>query len=111
MRVRWHQKLSTTVEPLSHGSTDFPTRHDHELLPATVSEWFDGCNIASNLAWENKHTQAGVRNIATDTVQADTKLGSQHSILACHEVAGSIQSWIKKRNKSKRATQPYFTSK
>jgi hypothetical protein len=48
-------------------------------------------------------------------VQRKTELGrgSQHSILACHEVAGSIQSCIKKRQKGKKATQPQpqFNSK
>ena len=84
---------------------------DHELLRATVDEWLDGCNIASNLAWENKHSQSGVRDIAKDEVQRETQLGSQHSILACHEVASSIQSCIERRKKGKKATQPSFTSK
>ncbi len=84
---------------------------DYELLLATVQEWLDGCNIASTLAWESKHTQAGVRSIAKDTVQRETALNSQHSIFACHEVARSIQSYIERRNEGERATQPQFTSK
>jgi hypothetical protein len=42
----------TRLDGLSH--------QDHELLQATVEEWLDGCNIASNLAWENEHTQSGL---------------------------------------------------
>jgi putative transposase len=93
----------TRLDGLSH--------QDHELLRATVEEWLDGCNIASNLAWESKHTQKGVRNIAKDTVEGETELGSQHSILACHEVASSIQSCIERRKNGEKATQPQFTSK
>jgi IS605 OrfB family transposase len=84
--------------------------NDHELLHATVEEWLDGCNITSNLALENEHTQSGVRSIAKDTVQRETGLNSQHSILACHEVASSIQSCIERRKNGKRTTQPHFTS-
>jgi transposase, IS605 OrfB family, central region len=87
------------------------SQNDHELLQATVEEWLDGCNIASNLAWENEHTQSGVRKVAKSTVEEDANLGSQHSILACHEVASSIQACIERRNKDKKATQPHFTSK
>jgi hypothetical protein len=93
----------TRLDGLSH--------QDHELLQSTVQEWLDGCNIASNLAWGNEHTQKGVRDIAKDTVQEDTELNSQHSILACHEVASSIQSCIERRENNKKATQPHFTSK
>jgi putative transposase len=49
------------------------SQQDHDLLHATVEEWLDGCNIASNLAWENKHTQFGVRSVAKDTVQRKTE--------------------------------------
>ncbi|WP_209004175.1 hypothetical protein [Haloquadratum walsbyi] len=44
------------------------SQQDRELLYATVEEWLDECSIASSLAWENEHTQAGVRSIAKDTV-------------------------------------------
>ena len=87
------------------------SQQEHELLHATVEEWLDGCNIASSLAWEDEHTQAGVRSIAKDTVQGETQLNSQHSILACHEAASSIQSCIKRRKNGRQATQPQFTSK
>lgn len=87
------------------------SQQDHERLEDTVEEWLDGCNIASELAWESEHTRAGVRNLAKDTVQDETRLNSQHSILACHEVASSIQSCIKRRKNNKKATQPHFTSK
>jgi putative transposase len=93
----------TRLDGLSH--------KDHELLYATLQEWLDGCNLASNLAWGSKHTQKGVRNIAKDTVEEETELGSQHSILACHEVASSIQSCIERRKTGEKATQPQFTSK
>ncbi|ERG99590.1 MAG: hypothetical protein J07HQX50_00737 [Haloquadratum sp. J07HQX50] len=62
-----------------------------------MEEWLDGCNITSDLAWETEHTQAGVRNVAKET-----KLNSQHSILACHEVASRIQSCIERAKKTGR---------
>ena len=87
------------------------SQQDHECLRATIEEWLDGCNVASDLAWENEHTQAGVRDVAKDTIQRETGLNSQHSILACHGVASSIQSCIQRRKNGKKATQPHFTSK
>ena len=93
----------TRLDGLSH--------QDHDLLNATVEEWLDGCNIASNLAWKNEHTQSGVRSVAKDAVRSDTGLNSQHSILACHEVSSSIQSCIERRKNGEKATQPHFTLK
>ena len=87
------------------------SQDDRKLLHATVEEWLDGCNLASNLAWENEHTKSGVRQVAKDPVQENTGLNSQHSILACHEVAGAIKSCIERRKNGEKATQPHFTSK
>lgn len=86
------------------------SQQDHELLQSTVQEWLDGCNLASNLAWEEEHTKSGVRNIAQTPVENQTGLNSQHSILTCHEVAGAIKSCIERRREGERASQPQFTS-
>ncbi|ERG95512.1 hypothetical protein [Haloquadratum walsbyi] len=75
------------------------SQHDHELLRATTQGWLDRCNTASSLAWENEHTRSGVRNTAKDTVQGETNLGSQHSILACHEVAAAPNPVLKNERK------------
>lgn len=87
------------------------SEHDEQLLLNTIDEWRDGCNIGSDLAWETCHTKSDVRTLAKDTIKHQTELGDQHATLACHEVAGVINSCIERRKQGKKASQPQFTSR
>ena len=84
---------------------------DEQLLLDTIEEWLDGCNIASDLAWNTCHTKSDVRQLAKQQIKQETKLGDQHATLACHEVSGAIKSCIKRRKNGKKASQPQFTSR
>ena len=84
---------------------------DEQLLLDTIEEWRDGCNIASDLAWNTCHTKSDVRTTAKETIKKQTQLGDQHATLACHEVAGAIKSCIERRKQDKKASQPQFTSR
>ncbi len=90
---------------------DIRSERDEQLLLDTINEWRDGCNIASDLAWETCHTKSDVRTHAKDTIKEQTELGDQHATLACHEVAGAIKSCIERRKQGKKASQPQFTSR
>jgi IS605 OrfB family transposase len=84
---------------------------DEKLLHATVKAWLDSCNIASDMAWNVCNTKSDVESLAKATVQSETGLNSQHSILACYEVAGAISSCIERKKQGKKASQPQFTAK
>lgn len=84
---------------------------EQQLLFDTVDEWRDGCNLASDLAWNACHTKSDVQDIARDRIQDETELGSQHAILACFEVSQAITSCIERRKNGKKASKPQFTSR
>lgn len=84
---------------------------DEQLLLDTIEEWLDGCNIGSDLAWNECYTKSDVRELAKDRIKQDTELGDQHATLACHEVAGAIKSCIERRKSGKKAAQPRFTTR
>ena len=83
---------------------------DESLLCETVSEWKQGCQIASDKAWECCHSKADVQQLAYDDVREQTTLGSQHAILACHQVSDNIKSCISRRREGRKAGQPTYTS-
>ncbi len=95
----------TAITRLSMRSDD-----DRRLLLDTIEEWRDGCNLASDLAWNQCHSKSVIEDIARDKIQNQTGLGSQHAILACHEVSRAIKSGIECRQKGKKTSQPQFTA-
>jgi len=84
--------------------------HDESLLRETVDEWKRGCQIASDKAWECCHSKADVQQLAYDDVREETTLGSQHAILACHQVSDNIKSCISRRREGRKAGKPTYTS-
>ena len=80
------------------------------LLRDTIEEWKRGCQIAVDKAWERCHSKSDVQTLAYDDVREDTSLGSQHAILACHQVAENIKSCISRRQEGKKASKPTYTS-
>jgi hypothetical protein len=59
---------------------------DKSLLRDTIEAWKRGCQIAVDKAWERCHSKSECNNSPTvyDDVRENTRLGSQHAILACH---------------------------
>nr|WP_245708395.1 transposase [Halohasta litchfieldiae] len=83
---------------------------DESLLRETISEWKEGCQIASDKAWECCHSKSDVQQLAYDDIREQTTLGSQHAILACHQAADNIKSCISCRRDGRKAGKPTYTS-
>ncbi len=83
---------------------------DESLLGDTIEEWKQGCQIAVDKAWMQCHSKSDVQQLAYDDVRANTGLGSQHAILACHQAPENIKSCISRRQDGKKASKPTCTS-
>ncbi|ADB61897.1 transposase, IS605 OrfB family [Haloterrigena turkmenica DSM 5511] len=87
------------------------SREDERLLFATIDEWRDACNLASDLAWKRYETKSDMQDLAYDRIRDETELGSQHAVLACHEVASVVTSCTEKLRNGKKASKPRFTAR
>ena len=83
---------------------------DEQLLQQTVAEYKQGCQIAVDMAWERCRSKSDIQDLAYDEVLANTELGSQHAILACHQAAANIKSCITRRQDGKKASKPTYTT-
>jgi len=81
-----------------------------DLLEETISEWKQGCQIATDMAWGKCNTKSDVQPLAYDAVRDQTALGSQHAILATHQAAQAITGCIEHRAKGKKTSKPTFTA-
>lgn len=81
-----------------------------ERLEETITEWRRGCQIAADAAWGKCSAKREVQSLAYDFVREETSLGSQHSILATHQVAEAISSCLERRSKGKSVSKPTFTA-
>jgi len=87
------------------------SEEDDERLQKTVSAWLEGCNVASELAWDVADSPSAVQRLTYDRVREATGLGSQHAILAARHVARAIKSGIERRLRGRKASRPEFTSR
>ena len=83
---------------------------DKQLLQQTVTAYLRGCQIALDMAWERCHSKFDVQSLAYDEVREHTGLGSEHTILACHQAAENIKSCLSRWKDGKRASKPTYTS-
>ena len=83
---------------------------EKQLLRQTVTEYIRGCQIAVDMAWEQCHSKFDVQNLAYDEVREHTGLGSEHTILACHQAAENIKSCLSRWEDGKQASKPTYTS-
>ena len=81
-----------------------------QLLEETISEWKEGCQLATDMAWEECNAKSDVQPLAYDEVRDQTDLGSQHAILATHQAAQAITGCIERRANGKKASKPTFTA-
>ena len=72
------------------------TDEQQDLLDATISEWKDACNLSSRIGWDAGETRKTyLQDLAYDTVLEETRLGSQHAILATHQAAAALDGvWV-----------------
>lgn len=85
-------------------------KSDRRLLEETIDHWRRGCGIATNLAWDSCDDKRGIQSLAYDDIRDRTDLGSQHAILATHQVAEAISTCLKQRKKGMNPSKPRFTA-
>lgn len=83
---------------------------DRRLLEATIDQWRQGCQIASNLAWHSCDGKRAIQSLAYDDIRERTDLSSQHAILATHQVAEAISTCLEQREKGIGTSKPRFTA-
>jgi IS605 OrfB family transposase len=89
------------------------TDEQQNLLDATISEWKDACNISSRIGWGAGETRKTyLQDLAYDTVLEETRLGSQHAILATHQAAAALDGVeaIENLDEHYKTSRPEFTS-
>lgn len=89
------------------------TDEQQDLLDATISEWKDACNISSRIGWDAGETRKTyLQDLAYDTVVEETRLGSQHAILATHQAAAALDGVeaIEDLDEHYKTSRPEFTS-
>ena len=82
-----------------------------ELLEATISDWQHGATLASHIGWrENEDSKYGLQKLAYNDVRENTRLGSQHAILATHQAASALKGVGELKDKGRKVSCPEFTS-
>nr|WP_319633698.1 hypothetical protein [Natronorubrum aibiense] len=82
-----------------------------DLLEATISDWQHGATLASQIGWrENEDSKYGLQQLAYDNVREETRLGSQHAILATHQAASALTGVNELKDKGRKVSCPEFTS-
>lgn len=80
------------------------------LLEATIDAYRDGCQIAADMAWPDTKSKSDVQPLTYDRIRDETELGSQHAILATHQVAEAITGCHEWRSKGLKVSKPRFTA-
>jgi putative transposase len=86
------------------------TDEQRNLLEDTISEWKQGCQLATEMAWGKCNAKSDVQPLAYDDVREHTALGSQHAILATHQAAQAITGCLERRSNGKTVSKPTFTA-
>jgi len=82
-----------------------------ELLEDTIDEWRHGANIAADIGWEHdENSKRRLQSLAYDDVRTETRLGSQHAILACFQAAQALKSVNKRKQQGRNYSKPEFTA-
>jgi len=90
------------------------TDEQQQLLDATIREWKTACNLSSRIGWRTGETRkTQLQSLAYDDVLAETRLGSQHAILATHQAAAALSGIeeIENLDEEYDTSRPEFTSK
>jgi len=67
------------------------TDNKRHRLDETVEEWKTACNISSRIGWAAEETRkTRLQQLAYDRVREETRLGSQHAILATRQAAEAL---------------------
>ena len=81
------------------------------LLEDTIDEWRTGANIATDIGWEHYETRKrDLQSLAYDDVRDQTRLGSQHAILACFQAAQALKGVDERKQQGRSYSKPAFTA-
>jgi len=81
------------------------------LIEDTISEWKNGCDIASGIGWdEYEHDPYTLQSLAESDVREHTRLKSQHAILATHQAANALSGVHELHENNQQVSKPRFTS-
>ena len=81
------------------------------LLGDTIDEWRTGANIATDIGWNHYQTRKRkLQSLAYDNVRDQTRLGSQHAILACFQAAQALKSVDQRKQQGHDYSKPEFTA-
>jgi IS605 OrfB family transposase len=89
------------------------THEQKQLLDATINEWQTACNTSSQIGWEHGETRKTyLQDLAYGDVREETRLGSQHAILATHQAAAALSGVeeIKELDEEYKTSRPEFTA-
>jgi IS605 OrfB family transposase len=82
-----------------------------ELLEDTIDEWRTGANIATDIGWGHYETaKRKLQSLAYDDIRSQTRLGSQHAILACFQAAQALKGVDKRKQQDRSYSKPEFTA-
>ncbi len=82
-----------------------------DLLEDTIDEWRTGANIATDIGWEHYETRKRkLQSLAYDDVRDQTRLGSQHAILACFQAAQALKGVDERKQQGRNYSKPDFTA-
>jgi putative transposase len=82
-----------------------------DLLEDTIDEWRTGANIATDIGWKHYETRKRkLQSLAYDDVRDQTRLGSQHAILACFQAAQALKGVDERKQQGRNYSKPEFTA-
>ncbi|WP_049926497.1 RNA-guided endonuclease InsQ/TnpB family protein [Halopiger goleimassiliensis] len=89
------------------------TPEQRQLVDSTIGEWQTACNVSSRIGWEAGETRARqLQALAYEVVREQTRLGSQHAVLATHQAAAALSGVeeIEELDEPYETSRPTFTS-
>ncbi|SDJ42759.1 RNA-guided endonuclease InsQ/TnpB family protein [Natronorubrum texcoconense] len=89
------------------------TPEQQRALDETLDEWQYACNISTRIGWTVGETRKmQLQQLAYDEIREQTRLGSQHAILATHKAAAALSGIeeIDDLDEDYKTSRPTFTS-
>lgn len=83
---------------------------ERRAIEETIDAYREGCQIATDLAWNECYQPGDVQSLAYDEVRDRTGLKSQHAILATHQAAEAITGCVDRFEAGLQASKPEFTA-
>ncbi|NGM70753.1 hypothetical protein G6M89_17365 [Natronolimnobius sp. AArcel1] len=81
-----------------------------DLLEDTIHEWHAACDLAAEIGWVHyEHDKYELQSLAYDDVREQTRLKSQHAILATHQAADALSGVHELHENHQQVSCPKFT--